>query len=181
MGYLVDLLCNIQIDTFWKNDKRQEKGGKILTEHIPYPCAGRKYRFTLHSSPMRHYLLVIKQIAGEEYRSLFTTLHPLFTFLKFFWFQTSIIGEEWWRVVKRQNTSSPYILLNTNHLNIKGEEWRVFPKEVSIPCFFFFSWLFLLHFLLFLLFYPKINCIFASVFKTYCNLSISDIDVSNNI
>ena len=38
-----------------------------------------------------------------------------------------------------------------------------------------------LHFLLFLLFYPKINCIFASVFKTYCNLSISDIDVSNNI
>ena len=51
----------------------------------------------------------------------------------------------------------------------------------GIPCIFFFSWLFLLHLLLLLLFYPKINCIFASVFKTYYNLSISDIDVSNNM
>ena len=122
MGCLVDLLCNIQIDSFWKDDKRQEKGGKILTEYITYPGAGRKYRFTIYSSPLHHYPLVIKQIAGEEYRSLFTTLHPLFTFLKFFWFQTFIIGEERWRVVKRQSISSPYILLNTNHLNIKGEE-----------------------------------------------------------
>ena len=92
-----------------------------------------------------------------------------------------ISGEEWWRVVKRQSISSPYILLNTNHLNIKGEEWRVFPKKVSIPCIFFFSWLFLLHFLLILLFYTKIYCTFACVFKTYYNLSISDIDVSNNM
>ena len=34
----------------------------------------------------------------------------------------------------------------------------------------FFTFIYLLHFLLFLLFYPKINCIFARVFKTYYNL-----------
>lgn len=61
---------------------------------------------------------------------------------------------------------SPNILLNIKYLKVKNFSLRSLHS---------------MHFLLFLLFYPKIYCIFASVFKTYYNLSISYIDVSNNM